>query len=568
MWRFIRGLFAIIGCLCVILVLLGGAGAYLAYRHWQAPVALPGSVVLKLDLRQPLKETPPAGLSGLVGSGATVSDAILALDRAAGDPRVKGLFTLLDETEQGLAVTQELRDAIIRFRQSGKFALAWADTFGELSPGNQGYYLASAFDEIDMMPSGTLGLTGMAVQALNAKSLLDKLGVIMTVTKREEFKSAFETFTDDHPSEANLLQLKAILNDSESQLVTGIAQGRKLGIDIARGLIANGPYTAAEAKEGGLVDNLLYADEMLNVVRTRAPDAAFIDLDRYAASEEDLPPATPHVALIRASGLIVRGEDDSLGRIAADRVAGAFATATADPAIKAVVLRVDSPGGSPVASDTIARQVRLAMASGKPVIVSMGNVAASGGYWLSMGATRIVAQPGTLTGSIGVIAGKPVIDGLMTQAGVLATTLASEENGARWSMTMPYTPAMQRRVDAIMDATYGSFKAGVADGRKLSAAKVEDAAKGRVWTGQSALSQGLVDRLGGLHEALDDARMALGLPRDARLGITLLPAPKTPLEQLRDLTRNNLGLVGSIEGMVAMAQRVLATNAMPAITVR
>lgn len=568
MWRFIRGLFAILGLVFLLLLVVAGGGGWLAWRHFQAPPELPDAMVLRLDLREPLKETAQGGVGAILETKPTVSELVLAIDRAAEDPRVKGMLGTLDETEQGLAVTQELRDAVLRFRKSGKFAIAFADTFGELSPANQGYYLATAFDEIDMMPSGTLGLTGMAVQALNARSLLDKLGIVMSVTKREEFKSAFETLTDQAPTDANLIQLKSLLDDTEGQFLIGIAQGRKLDVEQARNLLAGGPYSATEAHQAGLVDQLVYADQILGLVHTRAPQTRLVDAALYASATPEPGAGEPRIALIRAEGMIVRGEDDSFGRISAGLLATAMGAAITDKNIKAIVLRVDSPGGSPVGSDTIGRQVALAVQAGKPVIVSMGNVAASGGYWISMGATRIVAQPGTLTGSIGVIAGKPVIDGLLEKAGVLATTLANEENGAFWSMSVPYTSSMQARVDALMDETYADFKAGVAAGRKLDPAAVEAVAKGRVWSGQSALAQGLVDRLGGLHEALDDARTALGLPAGAKLAITMLPAPKSPLEQARLLLRNDLGFMGSLSEAVAFGQRALATNVMPLVEVR
>ncbi|SNB63934.1 protease-4 [Arboricoccus pini] len=567
MWRFIRGFFAVIGLLAVIVLAVGLGGAYVAYRQWRSPEPLPAAIVLRLDLRQALAETPSSGLSGLTGPGLTVSDVVLTLDRAAADPHVKGVVALIDETEQGLAVTQELRDSILRLHAAGKWTIAWAESFGELSPANQAYYLATAFDEIDMMPSGTLGLTSLAVQTLNAKTLLDRLGVVLSVTQRESFKSAFETFTAAEPSKANILQLKAVLDDSGSQFEAGIAAGRRLDFQAAGAAMAGGPYTAAEAKAAGLVDNLIYGDQLMARIDDRANGVPMVDLDRYAADPPPAPDHAPGVALIRASGLIVRGEDDAFGRIAANQLADTLSTAIDDPAIKAIVLRLNSPGGSPVASDIIARQIHLAIEAGKPVIVSMGNVAASGGYWISMGATRIVAQPGTLTGSIGVVAAKPVIDGLMEKAGVLATTLTNAQNGAMWSMTVPYTPAMQARIDAIMDATYAGFKDGVAVGRKLDPAVVEKAAQGRVWTGQSALERGLVDRLGGLHDALGDARMALGLAPNAPLDIVPLPAPKSPLEQVRDLAQHDLGFLGTIQGLATMAQQALSTNTAPMISV-
>lgn len=567
MRRFLVGFLATVGVLALLLVLTAGVGAYWLVRGREAP-ALPGRMMLVADLREDLPEAPPGTLQGLrLGRRPTVSDVVLALDRAGRDPRVAGLVARLDDTSNGLATAQELRDAVTRFRASGggRFAVAHAETFGELGPGNEGYYLAAAFERIDLQPAGLVGLTGLAAEIPSFGGLLADLGVELEVARRAEYKSAFEPLTEREITPANREVLESVLDELSRQLAEGVAAGRGLDAATTARLVGGGPYTAAEAEAAGLIDEIGHLDATLAAARVRAggQDVATVSVEDYwgrvqeeaAGGGEADAAGAAGVALIREVGLIRRG-DGGVGReIAADEAAASLDEAIEDPAIRAILLRLDTGGGSAVASETVAHQVRRAVAAGKPVVVSMADAAASGGYWIAAEASRLVAQPATLTGSIGVVAGKPVLARLWERLNVNWTEIRRGENAGITSVNEPYSPAARARIEAVLDGLYGEFKAKVAAGRNLDAAQVEEVARGRVWTGSQAQRLGLVDRLGGLHEAMAAVREELKLPADAPLRLTVVPPPESPLERLSGLLSEGLDGVQTIArlgGLVSM----------------
>jgi protease-4 len=527
--RLLVGLLATIGFLVLLAALVGGVAMW---RFLPEERALPDRILLAADWRSDLSETagPPDLLDFELRPPPTVADTVLALDRAAADPRVAGLIVRLAETQHGFAVAQELRGAVRRLRAAGKFAVAYADTFGELGSGNEGYYIASAFDSVELQPGGLVGLTGIAIQVPLARDLLASLGIRMEVLRRAEYKSALESLTDSELTGPNREQLEALLDVLSGQLVDGIAVGRGLAPDEVRALIDRGPLTADAALAAGLIDTLHYRDESLATALGRAgTDAATVPLAAYA--EGAAPPAAPAatVALIRAAGLIRRGDGPLGSEIAADELAGTLADIAEDPDFAAVVLRLDSGGGSAVASETIRRAVLEVRAAGKPVIVSMGNAAASGGYWIAAGADRIVAQPATLTGSIGVIAGKPVLEEAWRKLGVNWAEISRGAGADLWSLNRPYSEASRARVDALVGWLYDRFTDLVAEARDLPRDRVREIARGRVWAGQTAAEIGLVDEVGGLDVALGAVRRALQLPADAELAVTTRPVEDNPL---------------------------------------
>jgi protease-4 len=539
--RLLVGLLATIGAITVLVVLALVLGGWWLVHYLERGAWLPDTFVLVADLRGSLDDRPPRGLTSFrLEPSLSLSEAVLAIDRAAADPRVKGLVARLDDTGHGFAAAQELRDAVGRFRESGRPAVAFADSFGELGPGNEGYYLATAFEQINLQPVGLVGLTGLIAEVPFARELLDRVGIEPSFGKREAYKSALDSLTETGLTPANREMLTRLLNDLSNQLVQGIATGRSLDEAAVRSLLDGGPYAAEAALERGLVDRLAHWDEVLETARGELEAVELGDYARASSARDD---AATEVALVRGIGPITRGEGDGLGDagIAADELAGDLSDAIDDPDVTAILLRVDSPGGSAVASETIARQVRRAKAAGKPVVVAMGNAAASGGYWISMDATSIVAQPATLTGSIGVIAGKPVLSGLWDQLEVRWAQLPAAANADMWSVNTPYSELGRERLGELLDAIYGDFKAGVAAGRSLPAERVDELAQGRVWTGAEAKSLGLVDHLGGLVEAQDALRTALGLEPGAPLELRPYPAPRTPFGQALELLRADLG---------------------------
>jgi protease-4 len=530
--RVLVAFLAVIGFLTLAAV---AGGAVLAWRLLPDRQPLPERILLTADWQDGLAETvgPPDLLDLELIPPPTIAEVVLALDAASRDPRVAGLVVRLAGTAHGFAVAQELRDAVRRFRAAGKFAVAHADTFGELGSGNEGYYIASAFEEIDLQPVGLVGLTGLLAQVPLARDLLTRLGVSFEVVRRAEYKTALESLTESELSAPNREMLEALLGTLQGQLVAGIAEGRGIPPERVRRLVDRGPFTGPEALAESLVDRLGHADETLDAALGRAGAGAEpVDLADYAdrnPATSSGPESAAPVALIRAAGLIRRGEDGIGSEIAADDLAGALAEAAKDDEVRAVVLRVDSGGGSAVASETVGHAVQRVRQAGKPVVVSMGNAAASGGYWIAMNATRIVAQPGTLTGSIGVIAGKPSLAEAWDRLGVNWAEIRRGANAAIFSLNRPFSPEAEARVEAIVGSLYESFTDGVAQGRGMRPEQVEAVAKGRVWAGETALDLGLVDELGGLDAALAATRAALQLPADAPLRVVLLPRDASPV---------------------------------------
>jgi len=506
-------------------------------------------LILELDLTDGIAEERPADpVSAVLGRRRPLlADVLDGLRRARGDHRVKALVAKLGGRSIGLATVQELRAAIEEFREAGKQTVAWAETFGEFSAGNVPYYLATAFDTIYLQPSGDLGLTGIAVERRFYRGTLDRLGVEFQVGKRHEYKNAADQFTErgfTGPAREATERMTASVIE---QLTGAIASRRGMDPGQARALIDRGPFLSGQALEAGLVDALGYRDEVFASVRKQAgPDAVLQYVGRYQRSHalaerarklpERMLPASRQesVALIYATGPIRRGRSGhgpfSGGAMGSDTIAAALRAAITDDRARAIVLRVNSPGGSYVASDTIWREVVRARAAGKPVVVSMGDVAASGGYFISMAADAIVAQPGTITGSIGVLSGKPVLSELLGRAGVTTDSVAEGAHSAMFTTSRPFSEDEWSLVNAWLDHIYADFTGKVAAGRGMSAERVHELARGRVWTGADALANGLVDELGGLDTAAALARTRAGLPP----GAPLRAYPRTrPLDRLR-----------------------------------
>ena len=403
------------------------------------------------------------------------------------------------------------------------------------------------------MPSGTLGLTGVAVEQVFLHDALEKVGIDFQSAKRYEYKSATDQLTESGFTGAAREAATRLAESVTEQLIGTIAAGRGLSVEQATGLVRRGPFLAPQALAEGLVDGLLYRDEVYDQVRKEAgPDATLLYLQRYQRTQSlgDLPKRLGSsvqgmapgqherfVAMIYAHGTIRHGRSGrggpGGGGMGSDTVAAALRAAAADEGARAVVLRVDSPGGSATASDVIWREVVRLRAAGKPVIVSLGDVAASGGYFISAPADVIVAQPGTITGSIGVIMGKPVLRDLFERAGV-ATDRITDTPGSglatMFSSARPFSDAEWTRINEWLDAVYADFTEKVASGRRLPIERVRELAKGRVWTGADAIANGLADEAGGLREATAIARKRAGLPDSAPVRVY----PRLgPLDQLR-----------------------------------
>lgn len=546
--RFLVGVLAAFGAASLLFTIAVAVFVWQLTRSSEPD--LPDSVVLHMDLRAALPETKgdaPLAALGL-GSGLDVVDALLALRAARDDPRVKGVVARFDGGGPGFAQAQELRDAIAELNAAGKTTLAFADAFGEFGPGMQGYYLASAFGEVVLQPLGAVGLTGLMIETPLLRGLLENLGIEPVGDKRGAYKSAAETFTERELSPASREALEAILDSVFGQIANGIAETRGLQPSLVAELLGRGPYAADEALEAGLVDRLGYWDEVEAwAIDLAGGDEGVMPLARYPGAGE-APETAPVVALIHGVGQITRGDSEQAPTgglfLGADTVADAFDDAIEDAEVQAILFRVDSPGGSAVASETIGRQVERAVAAGKPVVVSMGDVAASGGYWISMDASAITARPATLTGSIGVFAGKPVLRELWQDIGVAWGRVQRGENADMWSTSSGFDAAGEERLEAFLDRTYAAFTEGVAEGRGLDRSAVLAAAEGRVWTGEQALELGLVDDLGGFAAALERVRETVGVAPGEPVALQRFPRPRGPFETVLEFLDDPLALLG------------------------
>jgi protease-4 len=503
-------------------------------------------LILELDLSDGVVEGAPADPFAAVLSRRKthLRDVLDGLRRGAADPRVRALVVRVTGMI-GLATAQELRQAVQAFREAGKLTVAWTESFGETGRGTVPYYLATAFERIYVQPSGDAGLTGVALEEPFFRGALDKVGIAPRFVKRHEYKTAANSFMErSYTPEHEEMSGRLVASIGE-QLVAGVAEGRGIAAERVRELMDAGPLSATEALDAGLVDKLGYRDEVYAEVRSEVRAAAGQDpllryVARYNRSQslaKRLPrPRQDVVALIHGQGAIrlgrsartpLPGQGNAMG---SDTIGAAFRAAVKDEHVKAIVFRVNSRGGSVVASDAIWREVVLARQAGKPVIVSMGNFAASGGYYVSMDADTIVAQPGTITGSIGVVAGKAIVSELLDRLGIGLGTVEDGAHARMFSATRDFTETELERINGILDRIYDDFTAKVAAARDLPRDRVEDMARGRVWTGADAHAGGLVDELGGLDHAIDIARKKAGVAADAP--VRSYPHV-SPLERLR-----------------------------------
>jgi protease-4 len=536
--RFFLWVFTAIGILTAASFV--SVGIWFALVDDDAP-ELPERMILSLDLNKGVTEKKSGSPFGFLSRGAgpvSIREFLMALEKAETDERVAGLAVRLGATGVSLAQAQELRDAVAKFRKSGKSAIAYATSFASSRGATVEYYLATAFDTVWMQPSGELAITGISLEIPFAAEALEKVGVKAKLRQRQEFKSAPETFMRRSLSKPARQNLQSLVDTWLAQIVDGIAKGRNIPVAAARRAIDTSPLLAQEARARGLIDTLGYWPAFVAATQEKAGGKKnLVNLRPYIA-EGDLPNSEgPTVALIHGVGPIVSDKPksspfDDRSYLAADDMEAAIVKAVNDKNIKAILLRLDSPGGSYVASDTVWHAVIRARELGKPVIVSMGSTAASGGYFIAMAADVIVAQPGTLTGSIGVYGGKFVTEALWEKLGVNWQDVHAGKNATMWSPFQDYPEGAEARLDAQMDFIYRDFTGKVAERRKFDEKQIDAVARGRIWTGARALNAGLVDRLGGLTEAVAATKEALSLAPDASVLLQEFPRRKLPLERL------------------------------------
>ncbi|WP_156687255.1 signal peptide peptidase SppA [Mycobacterium sp. Marseille-P9652] len=550
---------------------------------------VPSGCVLEFDLRSVPPETtgfdPLLILTG--GRQMALRDIVAAIHRAAEDPRIAGMIARVQLAASPPAAVQELREAIAAF-SAVKPSLAWAETY----PGTLSYYLASAFGEVWMQPSGTVGLIGFASNATFLRDALDKAGIEAEFVARGEYKSAANLFTEHGFTEAHREAVTRMLESVQEQVWRAVAESRKIESAKLDGLADRAPLLRDDALEAGLIDRVGFRDEAyarmaeLVGVEDDSDDSTppRLYLSRYAATARarltpPMPPVPgrrpkPTFAVVTVDGSIVDGRGGPQGlpvgpsAAGGDTIAAALREAAADDEVAAIVLRVNSPGGAVTASETIWREVTRARKRGKPVVASMGAMAASGGYYVAMGADAIVANPGTITGSIGVITGKLVVRDLLERLGVGSDTVRTNANADAWSIDAPFTPEQRAHREAEADLFYTDFVERVAEGRNMTVEAVERVARGRVWTGADALERGLVDELGGFRTAVRRAKVLAGLDADAEVRLVSYPGssllgmvrPRTSSQPAALSLPDALGalLVRTVGGLLANAEQTMS----------
>jgi protease IV len=521
------------------LIVVIGAALMLAALRQSAPPVRDNSV-LALRVSGPLPDYVPDDpfRKYFGGTDQSLSNLVLQFKKAKVDNRIKAVVLEIDMSGAGWGKSEEIRDAVTDFRASGKPVYAYME-FGT----NKEYYIATSCDQIYMAPPGELFITGLAADVMFFRGSLDKLGVYPDIYQIGKYKSAGDMFTQKQMTDAHREFINSFIDDLFVRYVSAIAKARGKSYEEARALVDEAPFSAAKAKDAGLIDAAAYRDQLDKDLKAKF---GYKETDNLrvvrAADYKEVSPESlgldkgERIAVIYATGSIGSGRsensptgDQSIG---SDTVVKALTDARDDTTIKAVVIRVDSPGGSALASDIIWHAVERAKEK-KPVVISMGDVAASGGYYISTGASKIVAQPSTVTGSIGVVAGKPVMKGFYDWIGVSNEYVLRGKRAGIFRETEKFTPEERAKFEEWIKKTYyEDFVPKVAKGRSKDAAYIDSIAQGRVWTGSQGKERGLVDEFGGVDRAVEIAKQLANIPADKGVHRVILPYPRTFLQEL------------------------------------
>ena len=521
-----------------LLIVFAVIGVGMALSRYSPPIA-PGSY-LTAHLGGSLTDMPESPLSQeWFGGRQNLTDLILQLRKAALDLRLKGVVLRISPLKVSFAQLQDLRDALAYLRKAGKEVIAWM--IGEDGSGIGEYYLASVADRVYVAENALLPLLGLRANYLFLGGMWEKLDIDMQVEKVREYKTFGDLLVGRKMTEAHREMANSLLDSLNHQLLQGIAEARGLTLPAVQQLIDGPMMTPADFQRAGLIDGVRYYDEVLDGLKsdgeTQAKTVSMSTYRRVKSSLAGLKPSAT-IALVYGMGGIVTGQSSwgaTGNNMGSDTIVNAIDEAAKDDSIAAIVFRVDSPGGSPLASDQIWRAVARAKAK-KPVIVSMSGAAASGGYYVAAGATHIVAQPATLTGSIGIVFSHANIVGLLGKLGIGAETVSRGAYARMLSPTNSWSPQERFEVQRVMEELYRTFTQKVAQGRQMAVSEVDAVGRGRVWTGAQAKAIGLVDELGGLIAAVQAAKARIGLAANEVVQLLFLPKPKnivlTLLERL------------------------------------
>jgi protease IV len=488
---------------------------------------IPWNSVLVVDLSGQIEEQQPTDVSSLfLGSQPLVLHEINdAIDQAGTDSRIRGLVVRIAPVNAGWAKLEEIHQHLLHFRASGKPSLCYLGYDGEE---NAEYYVATGCEQVWLSPTNPLGVRGMMAEATFLRGTLDKLRIVPDFFHIAEYKTAPNELTEKKFTPAHREEVASLLTSLYNEYLSEVSSARHLSRERFANLVQDGPFLPDEALQNRLVDRIGYWDQVQEFFRQKIGSWNPVGFSQYRHDLSD--GSGPQVAIIYASGEIVSGASQysSTGTeiMGGDSIALEIRRARTDSDIKAIVLRVDSPGGSSVASEVIRREVQLAR-NEKPVVVSMSDLAASGGYWIAMSADKIVADPDTVTASIGVFSGKLNVAGLYQLLGLSTDYVATGDNATLYSEQQNFSPAQQQIVQKMLNDVYSNFTRGVAAGRNLPIATVERIAKGRVWSGEQAKGLGLVDELGDTDHAIDMAKRLAHIPANESVEIVRLPRPQS-----------------------------------------
>jgi protease-4 len=513
---------------------------------------LPEKGFLSINLSGVIEEETPE-IPFMRPPSLTMRDFFVALKSASKDRRIEGVYLKLGPLSVGPAKAQEMVGIIKKFRSYGKKVIVYSETMGNLE-----YMIASSADKIYLNPSGFLMLNGLASESIFLKGTLDKLGIKAELEHIEEYKTASNTFTEEKFTPAHREMMNSLMDSLFDSFIKTIAEGRKKNINEIRALIDRGPFTATDALKEGLVDRLLYEDEVLKEVKEKN----LIKIKPYLKRTNLM--GRKKIAVLYAIGSI------NLGESGIDPIFGGYVMGSEtmrrvmkeieeDSSIKGVVMRIDSPGGSATASDIILRSAKN-IKEKKPLVISMSDVAGSGGYWIAMESNWIVAQPSTLTASIGVIGGKFSMRGFYEKIGVNIEIVKRGKFSDIYSDWREFTPEEREKIRREIGWIYEEFKKRVSKCRKISVDEVDKIGKGRVWTGEQAKNLKLVDQLGGLDEAISKVKELAGIPEKEEVEIVFYPKRKTIFERifsLADIELSEIRTFLSFLNSISPSKRVI-----------
>jgi len=559
-----KGILITILVIVLFIIFLALMGGYVYMQFTREPY-IPDNAYLKIDLSGTIVDNQTSAFS----KSANIRDLWYQIKRAKIDKRIKGIFIKISQLRSGYAKTEDLGRLLQDFRQSGKKVVAFIE-----SAGTNGYYLSTFADKVYLLKRGDLFLSGLATEAMFLKNTFSQLGIEAQVFHIGKYKTAANMFTEDKMTEAHKESISKLLEDIYAVVLAGIARNRGQDPKKIAELVDSSPTENSVYLDNKLVDGLLYEDEVMETFEPGS-DYQFVTLDTYKQTKSPLPyNGVAKIAVIFASGEIHSGPSGGRSMfggevMGSDTVAAQLRAARENRFIKAVVLRVDSPGGSALASDVIRREAEL-LSKKKPLIISMADVAASGGYWLSMSGGTIMALPQTITGSIGVVAGKFVLKGLYDKVGITKEMLKTSRYAGMFSDYRKFDDEETQKIMGVMERIYDSFLEVTSEGRGIDKVDVDKIAQGRVWAGSTAKELKLIDQLGGLDEAIKEAQTLA--KTDDPLGISIYPKKQTVFEAVMDFfgaKATVIDPVSTVEAQLAMYENFFPALLMPyRLTVR